>query len=345
MSHLREGAATRRDGAVGVFSRRVGTVLAGIDAGLAVFEYTLACRTGMRVSVWSYGATLVEFSVPNRAAQCRNWVLRLPEFADYHNPTLNPNHLGATLGRYARCVRNGRFALDGYEVQLRCNLGNHHFHGGPQGFDKRVWSASPQLTATEASVVFSLTSANGDQGYPGTLTARCVYSLDDAGVLDIRFEAETDAPTLVGLTNHAYWNLAGVDGLAGHRLWIAADRVVEAGADHMPTGRLPPAVSVWPSGTTPLGARALDHCFVLASAAVSACLEHSPSGSRLEVCTDHPALAIHIGETLPIAGCGVALQPTELPDAPNHPHFKSAILWPGQTYRRLTRYRAVVGTA
>jgi aldose 1-epimerase len=306
--------------------------------GRPVESYTLDNGSGLAVTVWTYGATLVEVLVPDRDGRTGNVVLRLPGLDDYLDRARNP-YVGSTVGRYCRCVAGGRFELDGAEHRLDVNDGRHHIHGGPEGFDRRLWSASTAEGADELSVTLDLHSPAGDQGYPGAVDARCVYRVDRGNRLTIEYSAVCDAPTLIGLTNHAFWNLAGHGRIDDHRLSLNVRRYVPFDADLIPLAG-PPA----PLDGTDLDFRAprriggqrIDNFFPLDDPAWAAELQDPGSGRLMRVSTDHPGVGVYSADGLAVPRTGICLETGAWPDAPNRPDFPPVRLAPGQTYRRRT---------
>lgn len=220
---------------------KISRQMIGMTAGHAgqgprpVEAFTLDARHGFEVTVWNYGATLIEVMTPDRHGRSENVVVRLPNLRSYEDRTKNP-YLGATLGRYARCIARGRFQLDGREYQLYCNHGRHHFHGGLIGFDQYVWDATTEQGSELLSLRLRLDRPDGDEGYPGALSAETVYRVYSDGRLAIEYRATATASTVVALTNHAYWNLAGSDSVGDHQLGLNATRVVPTDDELIPTG-------------------------------------------------------------------------------------------------------------
>lgn len=307
----------------------------------AVHAYEMRCAAGVSIVVWTYGATLVEVNLADENGQSDNVILRLPQLADYENPLTNPAYLGATLGRFSRCVSHATFAIEGEAQHLSRNLGAHHFHGGHRGFSHRVWSVQTDEEGGESVLRLSHTSSSGDEGYPGQVQATVEYRLAPDGELSITFLAVTDAPTIVGLANHAYWNLSGAGLIDRHQLQLNCANYVESDSEYIPTGRLADVTDTKLDFRMmrTLGAQALDNCFVLNDRRWCLRIEDPLSGRVMEVQTDQPALALHTGESLPLRRGGIAIQTTDFPDAPNRPEFPSAVLRPGEQYRRVTRYR------
>jgi aldose 1-epimerase len=252
---------------------------------------------------------------------------------------------GKIVGRYANRIANGRFALDGRVYQLATNEGRNALHGGPDGFAKRKWKAGPTRTSIDGStmsVEFSLNSPAGDQGFPGALSCNVVYSFDDEAALRIAYGATADAPTVLNLTNHVYFNLSGglSPSIASQELWIASDEYTPVDRAMIPTGKLSPI-----AGTPldfrkmrPIGDRAYDCNFVLdaftGELRVVAEAYDAESGRRLRVETTEPGLQLYTGK-----GNAFALETQHFPDSPNHANFPSTALRPGQRFSSTTIYR------
>lgn len=317
---------------------RVGTTHGHAGQGpTAVDAYTLDAGHALGVTVWTYGATLVEALVPGRSAGRQNVTVRLPDLEAYEDRTRNP-YVGATMGRFCRCIAGGRLRIGEREHRLDRNLGEHHFHGGSLGFDRYVWRADAERAGDELLLRLSLESPDGDQGYPGALSAEVEYRVHPEGRLALEYSARATASTVVGLTNHAFWNLAGADGIDGHRLSVNASRVVRVDEALIPTGSLL-EIAGTPLDfrvTRPIGSLELDHCYVLDDTRWAAELHDPASGRTMHVQTDQPGLAVYSGERLSPPRGGLCLQATALPDAPNRPDFPSAWLEPGERYRQST---------
>lgn len=251
---------------------------------------------------------------------------------------------GKVVGRYANRIAGGRFALDGRVYQLATNEGPNTLHGGPDGFTKRTWKTGPIRTSIDGStmsVEFSLNSPAGDQGFPGALGCNVVYSFDDGAALKIAYGATTDAPTVVNLTNHVYFNLRGLSSsVASQQLWIASDEYTPVDRAMIPTGAIAPI-----AGTArdfrkmrPIGTVPFDCNFVLDAFSgdlrVVAEAYDDESGRRLRVETTEPGLQLYTGK-----GDAFALETQHYPDSPNHPNFPSTALRPGQHFKSTTVYR------
>lgn len=332
-----------------------------LDDGSDVTAYTLgADARGVQLTVLDLGATIARVRMPLHDSDFVDVALGLASASEYAAPT-NP-YLGSTVGRYANRIGDATFILDGVRHDLAPNEGTTCLHGGPGGFHSRQWSL---VAADDTSFELQLVSADGDQGFPGEVTARVRYSVT-ADSVTIEHVAQTSAPTVVSLTNHAYLNLAGTGTIDEHRLTVSADAYLPVDERAVPLGRVEPVADTpfdLRHGAT-LGERAgadhpqvrqaggLDHAFVLAGDGLRpvARLEHPPTGRSLEVSTTQPSLQVYTGHKLdgtvtdrdgrvlePRAG--LALECQAYPDAPNQPAFPSAVLRPGEEYHATTVWR------
>ncbi|MFR0352369.1 aldose epimerase family protein [Streptomyces sediminimaris] len=329
-----------------------------LSDGTEVHRWTLE-RAGIRVRVLSYGGIVQSLEVPDRwgtprpgeagsgGGRAANVVLG---FADLEGYLAHPEpYLGALIGRYANRIAGGRFPLDGALYALARNNGPNSLHGGDGGFDKRVWDVTP--LADEAGphgLRLSRVSPHGEEGFPGRLEVRATYTLEPDGGLAISYEAVTDAPTVVNLTNHSYFNLAGSGNAGGHELRLAASRFTPVDEDLIPTGELADV-----TGTRFDFRRArkvgagYDHNFVLDGGVTEAPREvaelYDPASGRvMTVETTEPGLQLYTADHLggPFApGDGIALETQHHPDSPNHPDFPSTVLRPGEVFRSRTVYR------
>ncbi|MGW1022138.1 aldose epimerase family protein [Streptomyces sp. NPDC002577] len=309
--------------------------------GTAVHRWTLE-RGGVRVRVLTYGGIVQSAEVPDRDGRSAQVALALPDLQGYLE---RPGpYFGALVGRYANRIAHGRFPLNGGTYHLAQNNAPNSLHGGEQGFDKHVWDAEP----VEHGVRLSRVSPHGEEGFPGRLKVSATYSLDESGALRIAYEAVTDAPTVVNLTNHSYWNLTGADAgsAAGHELRIAASRYTPVDADLIPTGELADVEGTRFDFRQPRAAGSgYDHNFVLDKGVTSASepvaeLYDPASGRVLTIATTEPGLQLYTADHLdgdPYApGAGVALETQHFPDSPNRPEFPSTALRPGEVYRSET---------
>lgn len=303
-----------------------------------VDAYTLDTGKGLTITVWTYGATLIEVLVPDRDGRVDNVVVRLPDLGSYEDRTKNPSYLGATLGRYARCIAEGHFRLDEIDYQLDCNAGRHHIHGGPIGFDRFVWDADAERKGDQLSLRLCLDRPNGDQGYPGALSAETVYRVHSDGRLTFEYRATTTASTIVALTNHAYWNLSDSGTVNDHRLTLNAARVVMVDDELIPVGLPVSVVGTRLDYSRPrrIGNDQLDHCFVLDDPTWAAHLFDPASGRFIRVLTDQPGLQVYSADGFTESRAGLSLQTGAWPDSPNHIDYPSSRLDPGMTYRHNT---------
>lgn len=309
-----------------------------LSDGTRVHRWTLE-RAGVRVRVLTYGGIVQSAEVPDRDGRAADVVLGFPGLDGYLE-TPGP-YIGALVGRYANRIARGRFPLDGATYHLAQNNGPNSLHGGERGFDKRVWEAEP----VEHGVRLHRVSPHGEEGFPGRLAVSATYTLDAAGALRIAYEATTDAPTVVNLTNHTYWNLAGSGNAGGHELRIDASRLTPVDADLIPTGEFEDVAG---TGFDFRAARKVgagyDHNFVLDKGVTRAPLEvaelHDPASGRvLTVATTEPGLQLYTADHLsgPFApGDGIALETQHFPDSPNRPDFPSTELRPGEVFRSET---------
>ena len=250
---------------------------------------------------------------------------------------------GKTIGRFANRIAKGRFTLDGRVYRLATNDGPNTLHGGPDGFAKRVWSAGPVRRTNDGhgtSTEFTLQSDDGDQGFPGSLSCSVVYTFDDDAALRIDYRATTDAPTVINLTNHVYFNFSAAPTIAQHRLRVAATSYTPVDSALIPTGGIAPVAGTSRDFRTmrPIGDEPYDCNFVVdgwdATLREVAELSDENSGRKLTVFTTEPGLQLYTGKR-----SGVALETQHFADSPNHPDFPSTALRPGQTFTSTTIYR------
>jgi aldose 1-epimerase len=335
-------------------------------AGEAVELFTLMRPGGPTVAITNYGGFIVSAVVPDRDGRMADVVLGYKDLDGYLGDT---SFLGSLVGRYANRIAKGRFALGGASFTLATNDGPNHLHGGKVGFGKRLWAAKVTSGPEGDALELKLTSPDGDEGYPGTLEVTVVYSLTADG-LRMDYSATTDKPTIVNLTNHAYFNLAGEGSgdILGHELQVEADQFTPVDATLIPTGEKRPV-----AGTpldfgkpTAIGARiadpyeqlklgrGYDHNFVLRgqdhTLRRAARVVEPKSGRVLEVFTTEPGLQFYSGNFLSgsIVGksgkaygqrSGFCLEAQFFPDSPNRPEFESPVLKPGAKYTQTTIYR------
>jgi aldose 1-epimerase len=272
---------------------------------------------------------------------------------------------GGTTGRFANRIGAGKFTLDGKAYQLACNNGNNHLHGGNEGFNKKLWNAEIVANSQVPMVRFTYVSPDGEENYPGTLSMTVDYTLTEANEVRIDYVATTDKPTILNLTNHAYWNMAGAGAgdILNHEVTIAADSYVAVDAESIPTGEIPSVAGTpldFRNMHTPgerlaqmkpeVGPTGYDHCWVLGSPGklkFAARVRDPGSGRVLEVHTTEPGVQFYTGNYL--AGTvlnggfnqygGLCFEAQHYPDSPNQPSFPSTVLRPGETYRQTTVHK------
>jgi aldose 1-epimerase len=338
--------------------------------GTVVHRYTLANDHGMRVRILTYGAIVQTVEVPDRHGQQANVALGFGTLDRYVNN--NTAYFGAVIGRFANRIARGTFTLDGRAYHLPINDAPNSLHGGTHGFDKRTWTAALVHGQDAVGLRMRYASPAGEMGYPGTLLAEVHYSVGRRNELRLDYRATTDAPTIVNLTNHSYFNLSGeaAGTIEGHELQLNADHYTPVDATLIPSGEIAPVVdtpfdflSQHPIGERTrqddeqLGfSQGYDHNFVLnhppgrRGLLLAARVTDPNSGRVLEQFTDEPGLQVYSGNLLDgtLIGTsgqayrrrsGLALEAQHFPDSPNHPNFPSTELRPGQIYRTTTTYR------
>lgn len=337
--------------------------------GTKVELYRFGNGCGVDVSMLTYGATIHSVTTPDRTGRPANISLGLATLDDYR--TLSP-YFGSTIGRYGNRVAGGQFTIDGTTYQIPRNDGDNALHGGPKGFDKQVWQAEPVHGDDRVGVAFTLVSPDGDMGFPGTLTVTVTYTLSTDDELRIDYHATTDAPTVLNLTNHNYWNLAGEGGsdVYGHFVRLNADHYTPVDETLIPLGTLDPVEGTPFDFRTPhtigerirdghvqtVRGRGYDHNFVLNDNGFRLCAEVAElhSGRLLTVHTSEPGVQFYTGNFLDGTLLGTSgrayrqgdafcLETQHFPDSPNQPNFPSTLLRPGQTYESTTVYTFSTG--
>ena len=338
--------------------------------GTGVEAVTLTNDNGVSARILTYGATLQSLIAPDRDGAPADIVLGYDDLAGYVD---TPNYFGVTVGRYANRIAGGRFSIDGQSFQVPQNDGENSLHGGGNGFDKQNWRITSAAGGATPGVVLTLTSPDGDSGYPGEVTATVTYTLDNAGNLSITFDAATSRPTVMNMTNHAIFNLAGEGtpgGVEGHRLTLPAAHFTPVSEVLIPTGELAPVAGTVFDFRQPRiiadglrdgtdeqirFGRGYDHNWALdkgltARPQLAARLEDPVSGRVLEVLTTEPGVQVYTGNFLDGTlvgkhghlyrmGDGIAMEPQKFPDAPNQPDFVSPRVDPGKPYRHAMIYR------
>jgi len=336
------------------------------DDGIRVDLYTLTSSEGMEVSITNYGGAITSIQVPDRKGRLGDVVLGYETLAEYLR---NPRFLGALIGRHANRLARGTFSLNGTTYHVAQNNGPNHLHGGIRGFDKVVWHAQEE-SGDGDSVQLSYLSKDGEEGYPGNLKVRVVYSLTDQNELRIEYTATTDRDTIVNLTSHPYFNLAGHDAgnILQHELTLFADAYTPTDSTLIPTGELRSVQGTPFDFRSPvvIGARidqdheqltlgkGYDQNWVLNHPAGTlghaAQVYESSSGRVLEVLTTEPGIQFYSGNFLDGSRqgktgaaydkrSGFCLEPQHFPDSPNRSEFPSTVLKPGELYRSTTVYR------
>ncbi len=341
--------------------------------GTAIEAVTLSNAHGVSARILSYGATLQSLIGPDRNGKIADVMLGYDDLASYVD---HPNFFGVTVGRFANRIAGGRFTLDGKAYQLPLNDKVNSLHGGGKGFDKVAWKIVSATNGPTATLVLGYRSPDGDSGYPGNLDVTVTYTLDEAGNLGIAYDAKTDKPTIVNMTNHAIFDLGGEGsamGAYGHRLTIPAKAITPVDDKLIPTGALQPvAGTVFDFRAGRIVGEGIrdgrdqqiryghgyDHNFALdkgltAKPELAARLEDPVSGRVLEVLTTEPGVQFYTGNFLDGTfigkkghlyrmGDGIALEPQKFPDAPNKPNFVSARVDPGKPYHHAMIYRLSV---
>jgi aldose 1-epimerase len=317
-----------------------------LDDGTKVDIWTVS-NGGITLKVLSYGGIVQSLEVPDRDGRTANVSLGFDDLADYVDRS---PFYGALIGRYGNRIAGAAFTLDGasYEVSAT-DGGPNSLHGGEQGFDKRVWAVEPFTSGTDTGLVLRRTSPDGEMGYPGTLEVEAVYTLTADGRWRIDYTATTDRPTVVNLTNHTYFNLAGAGTgtVHDHLVEVAAARYTPVDATLIPTGELAEVAG------TPydfrqaraVGSQAVDHNFVLDAGLTdrpthAATVTDPGSGRVMAIATTEPGIQFYTGDYLDGRPHGprdgLCLETQHFPDSPNHPSFPTTVLRPGETYRSAT---------
>lgn len=330
------------------------------QTGQTVDKYTLQGSGGLTVSLLTYGATVQELLFAGK-----DLVLGFPDLEGYLS---HSSYQGATIGRYANRIAKGTFALDGKTFDVGCNeAGRGHLHGGAKGFDKQIWQAEILSDGDQPEMVFRYLSPDGDQGYPGNLQVAVTFTVTADNTLRIAYEAETDAATVVNLTNHSYFNLNGYDGgdVLDTLLQIDADYVTPTDAMLIPTGELRPVAGTPFDFRTPKaigqdidaeddqlqlgGGYDINYCLNGSGYRKVAVARSPKSGIQMTVYTDMPGVQFYaaggLKEQSGKGGIplyrrqGFCLETQYYPDSPNQPAFPSPILRPGQRFQSVTAYQ------
>lgn len=343
--------------------QKFGTTPDGRDA----WVYTLRNSSGMEARITNFGGVVLSLLVPDRDGRFTDVVLGYDSLPPY---AVNKPYFGALIGRYANRIGKGRFSLEGVDYTLAINNGANHLHGGVTGFDKVLWEAKDDESIPGRTLVLAYGSRHMEEGYPGNLAVKVTYTLTDSNELKIESRATTDRPTVVNLTQHSYFNLAGQGegDILAHDLMIAADRFTPTDSGLIPTGELRPVGGTPMDFTSPvaIGARikepydqlalagGYDHNWVLNKPsreyALAASVYEKTTGRVLEVLTTEPGLQFYCGNFLDGTEVGkggkvyhhrygFCLETQHFPDSPNKPGFPPTTLRPGEEYYTVTTYR------
>ena len=337
--------------------------IADID-GKQTNLYTLTNQNGMEVCITNFGGRIVSVMVPDRQGTERDVVLAFDNITDYQNIS---SDFGATIGRYANRIGNAQFTLDGETIQLIANNGPHCLHGGPQGWQYKVFDAEQKNSST---LTLSLTSPDGDMNFPGTVSVEVTFKLTADNAIDINYYATTNKKTVINMTNHSYFNLSGdpTQSTVNHLLYVNADRMTPIDSTVGVTGEVrkvdgtpfdfrtahPMAAEISKDDEQIKFANGIDHNFVLNTAGdisqKSSSLYCPETGIKLDVYTNEPGIQVYTGNFLNgrVKGKnGIAynqrtatcLETQKFPNSPNHPEWPSAFLEPGQTYHSECIYK------
>ena len=344
-----------------IIVRPFGLAPDGSDVNL----YTLRNVKGAEVGICNYGGLVIFLKVPDRSGKLADVVLGYDNLPDYIRDT---PYFGALIGRYGNRIAKGKFTLDGKEYTLAVNNGPNALHGGLKGFDKVVWEARFLASLEGPSLELLYVSKDGEEGYPGALSVKAVYTLTDDNALKLEYTATTDKDTVVNLTHHSYFNLAGRGDILNHQVMMPADKFTPVDSTLIPTGELKPVDGTPFDFRTPtaIGARigqedeqlkfgnGYDHNWVInkqtGQLTLMARVYEPTSGRVMEVWSTEPGLQFYSGNFLDGKNTGkggwvykfrngFCMEPQHYPDSPNHPDFPSVVLKPAQTYRNTIIYK------
>jgi aldose 1-epimerase len=332
--------------------------------GRKVSLFMLENNNGIKVYITNFGARIVALCTPDRNGQSADIVLGFDNIDDYINERM---YLGCIAGRYANRINKGKFSLDGKEYTLYLNDGINTLHGGNKGFDKKVWEAKQEGN----SVILTYLSPDGEEGYPGNLTVKKIYTLTDNNELKMEYEATTDKPTIINLTNHSYFNLKGEGDttILDHYLMANASYFTPVNSELIPTGEIAPVAGTpfdfttgkqigkdigMPDEQLAFG-KGYDHNWIInkdtaGALTLAAKVWEETTGRVLEIYTTEPAFQFYSGNFMDGSVKGksgkpyykrsaLAIEPQHYPDSPNHPDFPSTVLKPGEKYRQLSVFK------
>jgi len=345
----------------GIEKTSFGKLTDGREADL----YTLRNETGMEAKITNYGGIIVSLTAPDKNGTFSDITLGMDSLSGYEKGV---PYFGALIGRYGNRIAKGKFTLDGKAYTLATNNMGNHLHGGLKGFDKVLWTATP-VEGEEPALKLAYTAKDSEEGYPGNLNVEVTYTLQKDNALRIDYKATTDKPTVVNLTNHAYFNLAGQGDILSHEVTLNADRFLPVNETLIPTGELKPVAGTPFDFTTStvIGKRindssdvqikyglGYDHAWVLTDSSktskLAATVYEPTTGRVMEVFTTEPAIQFYTGNfldgTLTGKGgvvyqkrTGLCLETEHYPDSPNQPNFPTTTLRPGETYQTSTIYK------
>jgi len=337
------------------------------EDGAKIEEYTLTNTSGMVVKLITYGGHVTSVQVPDRDGKIGEVTNGFDDLKGYQNWKAN-HHFGGTIGRFGNRIAKGQFSLDGKDYQLAVNNGPNHLHGGTAGFDQKVWKAEKVETADSVGVKLTYVSPDGEETYPGTLTSSVVYAINNDNDLSMSYTATTDKATVLNLTNHIYWNLAGAGSgtILDHELTLPCDKYLAVDPNLIPTGELTDLKGTDMDFTTPMkiGSRfakvkkddvngGYDHCYVINGEAgkirLAAKVVDPATGRTMEVHTDQPGIQFYTGNFLEGQSgrkgeeykkqFAMCLETQHYPDSPNQEKFPSTVLKPGETYTHNTVHK------
>lgn len=330
-------------------------------SGEEVTQYGLRNRQGMKVTLIDLGAIITSVEVPDRDGKLENVTLSFPDCKSYLE---NAPYFGGACGRFANRIAGGKFSLDGTEYSLFLNNGPNTLHGGKEGFMKKLWSAETFQNDNQVGVTLTYVSPDGEEGYPGKLTSTVTYTLTDDNELRMDYKATTDKATVLNLTNHAYWNLAGAGNglILDHELTLTGSKYLPVDETGIPTGELAPVAGTVMDFLKPHkigeridqpvnGAGGYDHCYVvdgkIGELRPAAKIVEPKSGRVMEISTTEPGIQFYTGNFLegnaktgnaPKHGA-FCLETQHYPDSPNRPEFPTTRLNPGETYTQTTVHK------
>ncbi len=333
---------------------------------VTIDRYTLTNTNGVEATIMTYGGTIVSLRVPDRHGTLEDVVLGF----DTLEPYLGDHpFFGALIGRYGNRIAAGRFRLRDVDYTLARNNGPNHLHGGPNGFHRAIWQAQARSSDSAPGLALTYFSRDDEEGYPGNLSVSVVYTLNTQNQLRIDYTATTDQATIVNLTNHAYFNLAGTGDILGHQLQLHATRYLPINSTLIPTGELRPVAGTPMDFTAPtaIGARiaiddeqlhyafdGYDHTWVIDKGSealtIAARVAEASTGRVMDVYSTQPGIQFYSGNFLDgsLSGkrgqiytkySGLCLETQHFPDSPNQPQFPSTMLEPGETYQHTTIYQ------